>query len=97
MCSFVFNDRREPWRSGRLASDAEYLCHKTAHGSGEQLIFASGTYATIDGGTELRASRPVDWAELIMKGGERQVFSSDNAAMLQPPTSEPILVGSGES
>jgi Heparinase II/III-like protein/Heparinase II/III N-terminus len=96
-CSFVFNDCREPWRSGRLSSDAEYLCHMTPHSSGEQLIFANGTYANIDGGTELRASRPVDWAELIMKGGERKVFSSDSAAMLQPPTSEPILVGSGES
>ena len=95
-CSFVFNDCREPWRSGRLSSDAEYLCHMTPHRSGEQLVFAHGTYASIDGGTELCASRPVDWAELIMKGGERRVFCSDSAAMLQPPTSEPILVSSGE-
>jgi Heparinase II/III-like protein/Heparinase II/III N-terminus len=96
-CSFVFNDCRQPWRSGRLSSDAEYLCHMTPHSSGEQLIFANGTYASIDGGTELRASRPVDWAELIMMGGERKVLSSDSAAMQQPATSEPTLVVSGES
>jgi len=96
-CSFVFNDCREPWCSGRLSSDAEYLCHMTPHRSGEQLIFAGGTYASIDGGTQLRAGRPVDWAEAIMKCGVRKVFSSDSAAMLQPATSEPILVSSGNS
>jgi len=94
--SFVFNDGRKPWSSGRLSSDAEYLCHLTAQSSVEQVIFVHGTYASIDGETELLASRAVDWAELVVKGGARKVFSSDNAAMLQPPTSEPIPVISGE-
>ena len=70
-----------------LSSDAEFVCWKrTSDGGSEELIFCDGSYARVEGGAELRCARPVEWAELVLKAGDREVFSSDMAAVEATPT-----------
>ncbi len=93
---FVFGKRGESWRMGSVSSDADFVCWNHKSGSGdEQLMFCGGTYACIDGGSEVRCAYPVEWAELVLKAGARAVFCSDMAAVqksgaeLQPSKSAP--------
>jgi hypothetical protein len=81
--SFIFGERGKDWRFGSVSSDAEFVCHKkTPERPGEeQLILCGGSYARLDGGTELRCVRSVEWAELVLRGGNRTVFSSDRAVV----------------
>jgi len=86
-CSFLFGERGKSWRMGLLSSDAEFVCWKRrSDGGGEELIFCDGSYAQVEGGVELSCARPVEWAEVILKAGDREVFSSDMAAVEATPT-----------
>lgn len=85
--SFVFGPGGKPWQKDSLASDALFVCWKRQVASQEDhLILCGGTYTRVDGGSELRCVRPVEWAELIMNPGGRSVFSSDLAALEEEPT-----------
>jgi len=81
----VFGEKNKPSCRHSLSSDAEFVCWKSKPGDGH-LILYSGSYAQVDGGPELRCSRPVEWAELILSEHGRTVFSSDRAAILEVPS-----------
>jgi len=84
-CSFFFSESSRVWRAGPLSSDAGCVCHRRAAGtSEEQLIFCHGTFARIDDGVELRFSRHVAWAELIVNETGRRVFCSDSSMPVDP-------------
>lgn len=82
--SFIFGKGGEPWRKDYFASDAEFVCLRKAPSGGMHLMLCGGSYVELDGGAQLHCVRPVDWAELILKPGERAVFSSDVAAVEEP-------------
>jgi hypothetical protein len=85
--SFVFGARGKPWQMGPLSSNAEFACWKRGPRDTDQhLILCGGSYARPDGGAELRCARAVEWAELVLNAGDRAVFSSDIAAIEEPPT-----------
>jgi hypothetical protein len=87
--SFFFCELGNEWQSGLLSSDAKYVCYKRGPElSEEHLILCGGSYASVDGGAELRTSRPVTWAELIMSQSSRMIFSSDRPAVLDEPAPE---------
>ena len=75
-CSFFFGDRGKVWNKDGVSSDAGFVCCKRYAGSLE-LILCGGSYAEVRGGASLRCTRPVLWAELNVRNGERTVFSSD--------------------
>ena len=81
--SFLFHDRGGPWRSGRLSSDAEFVCRELVPDTSDRLILCGGSYARIEGGSELRCSRGVEWAELLSQEGNHKVYSSDSSAIEQ--------------
>jgi hypothetical protein len=86
-CLFIFGKSGKPWRVNSMSSDAEFVGWKRNAGyTDEQLILCAGSYAQVDGGAELRCNRPVEWAELILQGGERAVFSSDLSAIADSAT-----------
>ena len=81
---FVFGERGKSWQMGSISSDAEFVClHREAGSVVENLILCGGSFARVDGGPELRCTRPVEWAESVLKAGARVVFSSDAAALEQ--------------
>ena len=82
--SFIFGKAGEPWRKDFFASDAEFVCLRKTPGGDTHLMLCSGSYVELDGGAQLHCVRPVGWAELIVKPGERAVFSSDLAAVEEP-------------
>lgn len=86
--SFLFHDQRGTWRSEPFSSDAEFLCCELSPDCSERLILCGGTYATVDGGSELCCSRRVEWAELVSHGSSRQLFSSDLSAISEHPVRE---------
>ncbi len=80
--SFIFGQRGKSWRMGSISSDAEFVCLHREDGSGdEHLILCGGSFARVDNGPALRCTRPVEWAESVLKAGARSVFSSDVAAV----------------
>jgi hypothetical protein len=79
--SFIFGKRGEPWRKDIFSSDAEFVCLRKTSGGEVHLMLCGGSYVELDGGAQLRCFRPVAWAELVLKQGERAVFSSDLAAL----------------
>jgi hypothetical protein len=72
-----------------VSSDAEFVCliyelesrKLESHQPDTILILCNGSYATVDGGPELRCRRRVSWGEVVVQGGSRTVFSSDPEAM----------------
>jgi hypothetical protein len=81
-CAFIFAERGNPWQMGSISSDAEFVCfHRKPGGSDQHLILCGGSYALVTGEAELRCARPVAWAELNMKAGDRGIFSSDLTAI----------------
>jgi hypothetical protein len=90
--SFVFGARGESWRIGSLTSDAEFVYWKRKLASGSEqlnpeqpsdghLMFCNGSFAEVSDGAALRCTRRVQWAELVVNQGVREVFSSDLAAL----------------
>jgi hypothetical protein len=87
--SFIFNGQGDVFQSDLLSSDAKYICHMRGHGaSEEQLIFCGGSYARVKGGTELRSSRQIAWAELLMTQNSRVIYSSDLSTVLDQSSQE---------
>ena len=83
-CSFFFGKRGQVWRKDALLSDAEFVFRKTKPGSAdEHLLFCGGSFAQVERGLELRCTRSVQWAEMVLTGGSRTVFSSEMAAVEQ--------------
>jgi hypothetical protein len=88
-CSFWFGESGKAWRQGVVSSDAEFVCwiyelesrKLESHQPDTILILCNGSYATVDGGPELRCRRRVSWGEVVVQGGSRTVFSSDPEAM----------------
>ena len=78
---FYFAQSENPWHAGAVSSDARFACWKQGAGGEESLWFCKGTFAGVHGGLELRCRRSVEWAELIVAGGKRELFSSDLAAI----------------
>jgi hypothetical protein len=98
--SFFFRENGNPWHTGFVSSDAEFVYWTRKQGSAppqlngeppknEQLILCNGSFAEISGGITLRCTRLVQWAELIIDQGVRSAFSSDLAAVEELP--EPVL------
>lgn len=93
--SFVFGIKGKPWRTPQLSSDAEFAyCRRQQRSVGEQqkdgqIFLCNGSFAEFSGGVGLRCTRQVQWAELILSDGVRNVFSSDSAAVEEP--SEAVL------
>ncbi len=88
--AFIFAEHGKPWKNGSISSDAEFVCQKRMPGNPDEqhLILCGGSYARVNEGTELRCARSVDWAELVLKAGERVVFSSDMTAVQEHPTEQ---------
>jgi hypothetical protein len=78
---FFCAQSENPWRVGVVSSDAKFACWRQGTDDEESLWFCNGTYAAVDGGLELRCRRNVEWAELIVAGGKRELFSSDLGAV----------------
>lgn len=84
--SFFFAEGGRTWCGDSLSSDARFVCWARKPGKAnenDQLIFSGGSFASLEGGAELRCTRPVEWAELIWKEGIRTVGSSDPTAVVQ--------------
>jgi len=80
--SFFFGKRGQAWRKDGLLSDAEFVFRETKPGSAdEHLVFCGGSFAQVERGAELRCIRSVQWAEIVLTGGSRAVFSSEMAAV----------------
>ncbi len=78
-CSFWFSETGKPWQQGVVSSDAGFICwSQKPRGT---LILCDGSYATIEGGPELRCRRKVLWGEVTLQGSNRAVFSSDTEAV----------------
>ena len=78
---FFFARSDSAWQAGVVSSNAKFACWSQGADDRESLWFCKGTFASVDGGLELRCRRSVEWAELIVAGGKREVFSSDQAAV----------------
>ncbi len=82
--SFMFNETGNPWRCHTVASDAKYVCHRSALGTSEKLLFlCDGSYA-MTGELDLSCNRRVEWAELSLRDNVQTVSSSDGSAVLAP-------------
>jgi hypothetical protein len=79
--SFVFGKRGKSWRKNSLLSDAGFVYWKrNPKSTDEHLILSGGSFVQVEGGIELHCTRPVQWAEVMIKDGVRTIFSSDEAA-----------------
>jgi hypothetical protein len=98
--SFVFGESGKSWHTGSISSDAEFVCWRHKPGSaspqlnGElqgdgHLFLCNGSFAEVKEGVALRCTQPVQWAELLISQGVRNVFSSDPPAV--EALSEPVL------
>jgi hypothetical protein len=76
--SFLFADTGKPWRHGSVSSDAAFVCWSQK--PADLLILCNGSYAEIEGGSELRFRRPVSWGEVLQDQTGPTVFSSDAEA-----------------
>jgi hypothetical protein len=84
--TFCFGERGKPWRQGAVSSDAEFCCWSRMYGSAAQrLIMVNGSYAEVEGGPELRCSRPVSWGEVTLEENQKQIFSSEPEAVEEEP------------
>ena len=86
--SLIFGKPGKSWQSDSLSSDAEFACWKK-NPTSEQLMFSRGSFAQVEGGAQLRCSRIVDWAELVVGEDGASVFSSDQVAIVEQPTGMP--------
>ena len=83
--SFFFARSGEPWRHDTVSCDAEFLCWRGKTGDADQLFIAcNGSYTKIEGGPELRCSRPVRWCSLHLEDGRWIACSSDPEAVEAP-------------
>jgi hypothetical protein len=81
---FFFARKGQPWKSGAVASDAEFVCLSTCAGSAEpDIILCNGSYLEIGGTRILSLRRVVARCELI-HGNARQVFCSEVDAIAHP-------------
>jgi hypothetical protein len=87
----ALGEPRNIWHEGPISSDAEFVCAiRSLNGSEQQLVFVNGSFAEIDGGRQLRFTRKVPWAELLIRENRTEVFSSDLEAVdAQTAASEP--------
>jgi hypothetical protein len=82
---FFFGRKGEPWKSGSVASDAEFLCLSACTGRAEpDIILCNGSYVEVGGVRLLSLERVVTRCELI-HGNARQVFCSEVDALVHPP------------
>ncbi len=80
---FFFAGTGEPWRQGRIASDAEFVCwQKKREDKEELLIFCNGSYVEIDGRRVLGFKRIVSHCEMLSSDGRNEVRSSEPEALL---------------
>jgi hypothetical protein len=76
----MFGEPGNTWRLGAISSDAEFVSFHRKPGSSDQhLIFSGGSFAIVDEEIELRCTKSMVWAELVLKAGNRAVFCSDMA------------------
>lgn len=80
-----FGQRGEPWRQGAVSSDAEFVCWKKGPGADHLLILYNGSYTEIEAGPKLRCRKAVRWCELVLRGGQRTVRSSNPEAVVAQP------------
>jgi hypothetical protein len=81
---FFFGHKKQPWKSGAVASDAEFICLSARVGTAEpDIILCNGSYVEISGTRSLSMKRAVARAELI-QGAARCVFCSDVEALEHP-------------
>lgn len=83
---FFFADAEKRWRKGSISSDAEFVCwSRSLNDSDQQLILANGSDAALDSGPALRSKGKVSWAELVMHGDHKEMFSSDPESLVESP------------
>jgi hypothetical protein len=88
-CRFFFARKGEPWKSGAVASDAEFVCLSASAGSAEpDIILCNGSYVEIGGTRILSLKHVVARCELI-HGKAPQVFCSDADALAPPAELSP--------
>ena len=81
-CRFFFTDGAGPWTCGTVASDAKLVVCERKNGSNEDdVVFCHGSYVEIDGRAVLTCKRTVEYAELSIQQGERQISCSDADAV----------------
>ena len=79
---FFFRGAPNRWRVGKVSSDAQFACWR--QGEVEQLLwFCNGTFASVEGGLELRLRRNVAWAQATSAGEDIRLFSSDAGAFVE--------------
>ncbi len=84
-CFFFFAEGGRPWRQGRVASDAEFVCwQKRREGEDESLllIFCNGSYVEIDGIRVLGFKRVVSDCEMRSRSGGKEIRSSELDALV---------------
>jgi hypothetical protein len=83
---FFFAENGRPWNHGRFASDAEFVCWQKKHESEEELlIFCNGSYVEIDGRRLLSYKRTISRCEMLVRGGQKEIYASEADALLEPP------------
>jgi hypothetical protein len=81
---FFFGRKQQSWKSGEVASDAEFVCLAVSAGKrGPDIILCNGSYAEVGGTRILSLKRVVTWCELIQDAAP-QVFGSEVEALVYP-------------
>lgn len=81
--SFLFAEAGRPWKQGRVASDAEFVCwQKKRDRDDELLVFCNGSYVEFDGRRVLGFERMISDCEMRSSGNGKEVRSSEPEALL---------------
>jgi hypothetical protein len=87
--SYIFGPSGESWSLDNFSSDAEFVCWTQVQenygppDSEQCLILCNGSFASTEGGLEIRCRENVVWAEVTLKAGQRSTYSSDPAAITE--------------
>jgi len=73
--SFFFGRANQCWRSGPVASDAEFVGLVSRGENGPDVVFCNGSYVEIEGVHSLRTKEKVKRAESILGTGGRTLIS----------------------
>lgn len=85
---FFFGKAEQPWVSGQVASDAEFVCITTRQNQAADIILCHGSYVELNGKRPIAAAHALAKCEVI-HGETTQVFCSDPTAITQPVISRP--------
>ena len=94
-CSYMFfAEGGQRWELGRWASDAFFVfCSMAPNNVPRHLVLCGGSYIEIDGQRVAGCERPVARSEWLNRGGEWQIFCSDEVTSSVLPEIVPTGAG----